>query len=790
MAKKKNKKHNIIGGSEYKPEKRKISDAIRKRYLSGLETDKYNRGSSEYRTLLKKMIEERYNNNIHSLKDFGGKNMIEKMKVDGPYRKRRLTAIQEFISEISLKFAEKYPDINIEDEITDFIAELYNMLPMEIEMDDHITTAMAMFILDAIDEAGNMDEAVFFIPSEMELISEVSLPEDFQDSVFENDLIKGMVYLIQHRYDITTDDYFLNPVTAKIISENGYVHEYRTSKLFLPSDTENRGAMLDEAQSMSYTERYKRVLSYIRPEIIERAVSRYKSKFGEIIDILLSGIDPYIKEKREKISYALEQCDELERIENKVIDARKRVDEIQSRKCRPSVMTIGRFSFDENSEYENAMDEVNELLDKMKNKVGFVEQVTEELEGIDECIFGRQFDIRNFCCDRDDFRHEFNDKDFLSVLEKLCIDDPFEVCFAYLYMLDTGDDMAWLIYAAEIMLGFAGSNLPWTKEINDHLMDFMNERDRKESDGNDEADDFVPRPEKYIEDTIDYSRRIFTQEYTDYNQWVLEGAKRVKKNELSNLNLSQVIYNSTGMCIPRRCLEAYGYDDNSLKKSGFAAKEIPILKDFINFGSSTYLRSGFDSVINVKLKMVLAKVQEKKDDPAELKAKIAAINEENASLKNQLYKAEKTLKDYKEKVSGEMSELEADRQELIELRELVYKLQNSNGTEPDFDAADIKLPYTTNQRVVIFGGHATWLKAIKPMLPNVKFIDPYTKPDANLIRHADVVWMQTNAMPHSFYGKIMEIVRQRKISVKYFAYASADKCAKQLAEDDMKVEIE
>ncbi|MGN1137498.1 MAG: hypothetical protein ACI4SF_14920, partial [Oscillospiraceae bacterium] len=79
-----------------------------------------------------------------------------------------------------------------------------------------------------------------------------------------------------------------------------------------------------------------------------------------------------------------------------------------------------------------------------------------------------------------------------------------------------------------------------------------------------------------------------------------------------------------------------------------------------------------------------------------------------------------------------------------------------------------------------------WLKAIKPMLPNVKFIDPYTKPDANLIRHADVVWMQTNAMPHSFYGKIMEIVRQRKIPVKYFAYASADKCAKQLAEDDIK----
>ena len=118
------------------------------------------------------------------------------------------------------------------------------------------------------------------------------------------------------------------------------------------------------------------------------------------------------------------------------------------------------------------------------------------------------------------------------------------------------------------------------------------------------------------------------------------------------------------------------------------------------------------------------------------------------------------------------------------------KLERADFEQRIENADKIQLPYTTKQRVVIFGGHATWLKAIKPMLPNVKFIDPYTKPDANLIRHADVVWMQTNAMPHSFYGKIMEIVRQRKIPVKYFAYASADKCAKQLAEDDMKIDID
>lgn len=96
----------------------------------------------------------------------------------------------------------------------------------------------------------------------------------------------------------------------------------------------------------------------------------------------------------------------------------------------------------------------------------------------------------------------------------------------------------------------------------------------------------------------------------------------------------------------------------------------------------------------------------------------------------------------------------------------------------------VSFPYRTKQRVVVFGGHATWLKVIVKLLPNVKFIDPYADPDVNTIRNADVVWMQTNAMPHNKYNKIMEIVRMKKIPVKYFAYASAEKCALQLAEYD------
>ena len=94
------------------------------------------------------------------------------------------------------------------------------------------------------------------------------------------------------------------------------------------------------------------------------------------------------------------------------------------------------------------------------------------------------------------------------------------------------------------------------------------------------------------------------------------------------------------------------------------------------------------------------------------------------------------------------------------------------------------LPYTPKKRIVVFGGHDTWLKAIRPMLPGVTFVPKEQNPNVNMIRAAETVWIQPNALSHKHYYKIINIVRQNQIPVHYFGYASAQKCAQQLAEDD------
>ena len=129
---------------------------------------------------------------------------------------------------------------------------------------------------------------------------------------------------------------------------------------------------------------------------------------------------------------------------------------------------------------------------------------------------------------------------------------------------------------------------------------------------------------------------------------------------------------------------------------------------------------------------------------------------------------------------------ERGRQELNDLRELVFhQNEGSFDEEPTEESTEIAFPYETRQRVVVFGGHDTWAKQIKPLLPGVRFVDRECKPNASLIRNADVVWIQPNALAHRHFYTIIGETRKHKIPVRYFTFASARRCAEQLVRQDM-----
>lgn len=81
----------------------------------------------------------------------------------------------------------------------------------------------------------------------------------------------------------------------------------------------------------------------------------------------------------------------------------------------------------------------------------------------------------------------------------------------------------------------------------------------------------------------------------------------------------------------------------------------------------------------------------------------------------------------------------------------------------------ISFPYQTIKRTVIFGGHHTFLKEIRKKLPNVKYVNisDYAF-NVDIIRNADVVWVQTNCISHTQYARILKTVRTYGTQLCYF----------------------
>jgi hypothetical protein len=99
----------------------------------------------------------------------------------------------------------------------------------------------------------------------------------------------------------------------------------------------------------------------------------------------------------------------------------------------------------------------------------------------------------------------------------------------------------------------------------------------------------------------------------------------------------------------------------------------------------------------------------------------------------------------------------------------------------------VALPYEVQRTTLVFGGHESWLAPIRQMLKgNIRFIDRGYTFDTAIIRGADLLWIQPNAIPHKMYYRIIDQARRLKKPVRYFTNASAALCAQQVAEGDQK----
>lgn len=374
-----------------------------------------------------------------------------------------------------------------------------------------------------------------------------------------------------------------------------------------------------------------------------------------------------------------------------------------------------------------------------------------------------------------------------SLSEPMRLPDVYGLCFALLYLIEIGDDIPWLYGACYGFMMEVCESLPWGMKEYDELDDPIWEYD------NDEAS--VPKTAAIP----DLNERKYAYKDSDY---------------YFPRSLAQILYEETGCILPRD-VSIYYPEYDTFRQYGIKGKDAGFMM-LMSAALSTARRSIHATNLDPEAIRFLdhdpldplymnedagGETDERIEDDAE-----AALDEDPAQPKDEkdilidqlkeelkksraaLHSAEVESRNTRKELASTKSIYEREHRELADLREIVFNAQFADGSgEPEQPASvsEETYPYETAKRTTVFGGHDTFLKAIKPMLPNVRFIDSsYMTFSPELVRNSDIVWVQTNCISHPMFWNVVKYAKQYGVQLRYFLYASAEKCADQVVEAD------
>lgn len=732
-----------------------------------------NPSQSDYISIITKEIKSAINDDTNKAPNVKTQNID--FKKGTIYKKRRINAMLRYIPMYAKLLKHKYPDARFEKILIDLNRAPSSSLPDTSFVRNGksytrpITIAISLFILDALKYNGALWEALLYLPPYDKTMND-QWRDTFSDATFPNEIIFSLAYLIEHRDN--TSSTFLTPETAKrkydntcriyhhtTITENDYTHDH-----------ENAIAVRNQALTLSYRERLDKILSMISPEIIEHAEKSFKHKLFRFVDTTVANTSIFSKRYLKSICALEKNLMQMSALEDNFIQSKRHTETTLSLRNRldPKCVLLNNIAANKETMPEFSL--IDKYTDDMKKShtmwsqyVTNIETPRTEISKIDDEYRTILYELING--HNHNFSYETH-KELIPQLDALNINNPYEIVFAYFYLADKGHDIVWLVEPAAAIVDIAIGRLPWIA-YNSNLMQIVEQSSENKDDETTLLHDKHNTNNAYL-----YERR-----YNDYLFWYAENVPEISSDKLASLNLSQLIYMASDVVAPRETPNWSDDTIDALVKSGINKNDIPLLKTMFDTNNALTQKNKYHQpgeIVDYEQVDILKK---------ELANKDVEINR----LASQLHNAEKQVKNEKQKSDELRDETVHEHKELVELRELIYKIQNDSAENETLIESSIKLPYFSKRNVIVYGGHETWLKTIKSLLPNVRFIMPNVNPEPQLIRNADVIWMQSNAMPHSYYNKIMDIARTYKIPVKYFAYASAEKCAYQLAEQDVDI---
>ena len=733
---------------------------------------------------------------------------------------RRKEAILNTIDMVQKQFDE--PDIHCWDPI--YTGSRWASLCLQsptyenLEKEQHLLTGAAIWILEQIANDPDSRKALFdLLPSDERKL--VNLYEfSYWHPRYDFDLIQSVVYVLRYRNTSDSerkDDTLPRALTDDVSAKRGLGRTGGRSKkikksqkgAIAQSTARLRHSTEDDSPSLQSQNRenYEKLLKLIPQESIDAAAQRLRELFWPWVADYYRTIRTFglqLKETDEQILQAIDEhnhiVDLLSEEANAMMNLKrgKPSGSVQnSRMSRNAAMTqYGLTSAQEFSslpspdellqdvypipslsgEIGNALqqdpvdihlNQVREYYNRLDAAVDRYNSLIEEYETIRNNEYQQICDFITTGGQRK--ADEDSSSDASGNANSHCrqIQNPYELCFALLYLIEAGDDIAWT-YGPCIGLMYAVcDNLPWG-----HRQYEMSEDPIWE--------DFTIHecPAQKPATLLDWNERRF----------------QVKGN--SPRSLAQLLYESTGCLMPQ---DMHLYDSflKALRKCGVRAKETPSLLTAMTTLGTCKMQIPAYNLERWGDGTTAEKESTGREDSADTDDEKERLTQQIKQLRSALHDAERRERDVRKELEKEREIAGQEHRELADLREYVFNQESEdlekdredwkNNSEHDNRQNAVALPYEVQRTTLVFGGHESWLSPIRQMLKgSIRFIDRGYTFDTAIIRGAEVLWIQPNAIPHKMYYRIIDQARRLKKPVRYFTNASAALCAQQVAEGD------
>lgn len=656
-----------------------------------------------------------------------------------------------------------------------------------IEESSYILFAASIWILDQISATPGWKQKLYpLLPSDPDVLDDLVGP-DAWDAAYENDLILSVMSILYYR------DIDIAPMER---AENG------TDHVLTSSLNANGGQHADVGSRRSYEE----LIRLIPDEAMKLAAKHFEDLLWAWTDRLFTCIAPLNAaccDMVDTIDRAGDRCNQMrQELLDLMAEAdnekkRQRQQKKQKKSLSPFMMsnatglddllrmsdpllsgfgsrTASSTLIEHDDPIQKALDLADTFMSALQDYQKLVE-THQELES-KETLFITDM-VRCGFLGRAQCESEYG-KDVAAKMQPLPISNPYEICFALLWMIESGSDLPWLFGPGCGMIQEVVENLPWG------IIEYN------------AFDDPVwpPEDEEFDEqDTLaDWKEPFQSTQKSPIPDWYERKYVPKDKDEAFafNRSMAQIVYEETGCLMPR---DMYKYEElpRRIRRYGVTGKE-PIALTYVCAALSQAKRQRrAENLDNLDESLAEADATadqaEQKLSYDELAEQLKQSREENKRLRSTMHDYERSARDLKKEMSSVRETANLEHRELADLRELVFNQRSGSGQEQTEEEPDNHVfPYEVGQNTIVFGGHETWLKAIRTMLTgNIRFVDKdLINFDPGIIRTADKLWIQPNAMSHTQYYRIVDAARQHKKPVRYFTYSSAAKSAMQIVDED------